>query len=171
MWHSILCHESSYVWDLVPAHLVIMFAAGFWIPKIRVLHLKACRYAEAPWKVASALLLCWSFEGVSSYRTFGEEADPQQEENHGTQVWSLDYLRGVECNPWLKEVTTTWSRHWPNHGIKSSCLLSIYFIAIIVLQEFSYFTCIIALSLIHISKEQSSEEFSSSPSLLIPTWL
>jgi hypothetical protein len=36
MWHSILCHESSYVWDLVPAHLVIMFAPGFWTPKIRV---------------------------------------------------------------------------------------------------------------------------------------
>jgi hypothetical protein len=29
MWHSILCHDSSYVWDLVPAHLVIMFAPGF----------------------------------------------------------------------------------------------------------------------------------------------
>jgi hypothetical protein len=32
----------------------------------------------------------------------------------GTQVWSLDHLRGIECNPWPKEVTTTWSRHWPN---------------------------------------------------------
>jgi hypothetical protein len=38
MWHSILCHESSYVWDLVPAHLVIMFAPGSWCPKIRVWH-------------------------------------------------------------------------------------------------------------------------------------
>jgi hypothetical protein len=38
MWHSILCHESSYVWDLVPAHLVIMFAPGFWTPKIWVWH-------------------------------------------------------------------------------------------------------------------------------------
>jgi hypothetical protein len=36
MWHSILCHDSSYVWDLVPAHLVIMFAPGFWNPKIRM---------------------------------------------------------------------------------------------------------------------------------------
>jgi hypothetical protein len=33
MWHSILCHDSSYVWDLVPAHLVIMFAPGFWTLK------------------------------------------------------------------------------------------------------------------------------------------
>jgi hypothetical protein len=41
-----------------------------------------------------------------------------KEENHGTQSWSLDHLRGIECNPWPKEVTTTWSRHWPNHGIK-----------------------------------------------------
>jgi hypothetical protein len=39
-----------------------------------------------------------------------------KEDNCGTQVWSLDHLRGVECNPWPKEVTTTWSRHWPNHG-------------------------------------------------------
>jgi hypothetical protein len=36
MWHSILCHDSSYVWDLVPAHLVIMFAPGSWYPEIRV---------------------------------------------------------------------------------------------------------------------------------------
>jgi hypothetical protein len=36
MWHSILCHESSYVWDLVPAHLVIMFALGSWCPETRV---------------------------------------------------------------------------------------------------------------------------------------
>ena len=39
MWHLILCHDSSYVWDLVPAHLVIMFAPGFWTPKIRVWHI------------------------------------------------------------------------------------------------------------------------------------
>jgi hypothetical protein len=36
MWHSILRHDSSYVWDLVPAHLVIMFAPGSWCPDIRV---------------------------------------------------------------------------------------------------------------------------------------
>jgi hypothetical protein len=28
-----MCHDSSYVWDLVPAHLVIMFAPGSWCPK------------------------------------------------------------------------------------------------------------------------------------------
>jgi hypothetical protein len=28
--------------------------------------------------VASALLLCWSSEGIYSYGTFGDEADPQQ---------------------------------------------------------------------------------------------
>jgi hypothetical protein len=37
MWHSILCHDSSYVWDLVPAHLVIMFALGSWCLQTRVL--------------------------------------------------------------------------------------------------------------------------------------
>jgi hypothetical protein len=38
--------------------------------------------------------------------------------NRGTQSRSLDHLRGIECNPWPNEDTTTWSRHWPNHGIK-----------------------------------------------------
>jgi multidrug transporter EmrE-like cation transporter len=28
LWHSFLCHYSSFVWDLVPAHLVFMFAPG-----------------------------------------------------------------------------------------------------------------------------------------------
>jgi hypothetical protein len=36
MWHSILCHDSSYVWDLVQAHVVIMFAPGSWCPETRV---------------------------------------------------------------------------------------------------------------------------------------
>jgi hypothetical protein len=36
----------------------------------------ACRYAKVPCKVASVLFPCWSSEGVSSYRTFGYEADP-----------------------------------------------------------------------------------------------
>jgi hypothetical protein len=31
-----------------------------------------------------------------------------EEDNYGTQSWSLDHLRGIECNPWPKEVTTTW---------------------------------------------------------------
>jgi hypothetical protein len=29
MWHSFLYHDSSYVWDLVPAHLVIISRPGF----------------------------------------------------------------------------------------------------------------------------------------------
>jgi hypothetical protein len=33
---------------------------------------------EAPWLVASALFLFWPSEGVSSYGTFSDEADPQQ---------------------------------------------------------------------------------------------
>jgi hypothetical protein len=49
MWHSILCHYASYVWDLVPAHLVFMFAPGFWTPEIRVWHLGPVRfYRNAP---------------------------------------------------------------------------------------------------------------------------
>jgi hypothetical protein len=60
-----------------------------------------------------------------------------KEENHGTQVWSLDHLRGVECNPWPKEVTTMWSRHWPNHRIKSPCHL-IYLLWLFSFIEFSH---------------------------------
>jgi hypothetical protein len=29
MWHSFLYHESSYMWDLIPAHLVIISRSGF----------------------------------------------------------------------------------------------------------------------------------------------
>jgi hypothetical protein len=36
MWRSILCHVLSYVWDLVLAHMVIMFAPGSWCPETRV---------------------------------------------------------------------------------------------------------------------------------------
>jgi hypothetical protein len=38
MCHSILCHDSSYVWDLVLAHLVMMFTPGSWCPETRVWH-------------------------------------------------------------------------------------------------------------------------------------
>jgi hypothetical protein len=31
-----MCHDSSHVWDLVPAHLVIMFVPGSWCPETRV---------------------------------------------------------------------------------------------------------------------------------------
>jgi hypothetical protein len=44
-----------------------------------------------------------------------------KEDNCVTQVLYLDHLRGVECNPWPKKVTTTWSKHWPNHG-KNRCV-------------------------------------------------
>jgi hypothetical protein len=70
------------------------------------------------------LLLCFSWD----QRCKGERLQfveiPRKrekiakEENSGTQSWSLDHLRGIECNPCPKEVTTTWSRHWPNHRIK-----------------------------------------------------
>jgi hypothetical protein len=94
-----------------------------------------------------------------------------KEENRGTQVWSMDHLRGVECNPWPKEVTTTWSKHWPNHGIKSSCLLCIYFIAIVIFQEFSYFTCIVVRMFnTHIQGTIKWRVLFSSPPLLITTW-
>jgi hypothetical protein len=36
MWHSFLYHDSSYVWDLVPLYLMIMFAPKFWCAEIRV---------------------------------------------------------------------------------------------------------------------------------------
>jgi hypothetical protein len=46
MWHSILCHDSSYVWDLVPAHLVIMFTPGSWCPKTQVWHRGCTLYRQ-----------------------------------------------------------------------------------------------------------------------------
>jgi hypothetical protein len=54
----------------------------------------------------------------------------------GTQVWSLDHLRGVECNHWQKEVTTTWSRHWSNHD-KSRCVTRPFTYCDYYLLEFS----------------------------------
>jgi hypothetical protein len=94
-----------------------------------------------------------------------------KEEQCGTQVWYLDDLRGVECNPWPKEVTTTWSRHWPNHGIKSPCLLCIFCIVILIFQEFSYFTCIVVPKFnTHIQGTINSRVLFSSPPLLITTW-
>jgi hypothetical protein len=48
-----------------------------------------------------------------------------KEDNCGTQVWSLDHLRGVECNPWPKKVTTTWSGHWPNND-KNCCVSCLF---------------------------------------------
>jgi hypothetical protein len=53
-----------------------------------------------------------------------------------------------------------WSRHWPNHVIKSLCLMFVYFFCDYRLLKFSYSLVLLLLSLIHILKEQSSEEFS-----------
>jgi hypothetical protein len=68
--------------------------------------------------------------GSNLRRFLTNENISYKEENCGTQGWSLEHLRGIECNPWSKEVTTTWSRHWSNHGIKSPCLLCHFFIVI-----------------------------------------
>jgi hypothetical protein len=94
-----------------------------------------------------------------------------KEEQCGTQIWSLDQLRGVECNSWPKEITTMWSRHWPNHGIKSPCLLCIFLIVIVVFHEFSYFTCIVVRKFnTHIQGTMKWRVLFSSPPLLITTW-
>jgi hypothetical protein len=82
-----------------------------------------------------------------------------KEDNCGTQVWSLGHLRGVECNPWPTELTTTWSRHWPNHD-KNSLYFVHFTYCYYYLLEFSYSLVIFPLSLILILMEQSSEEFS-----------
>jgi hypothetical protein len=57
----------------------------------------------------------------SNLRRFLTNGLRYKEEYRGTQVWSLDHLRGVECNTWPKEVTATWSRLWPTHG-KHCCV-------------------------------------------------
>jgi hypothetical protein len=83
----------------------------------------------------------------------------------GTQVWSLDCLKGVECNPWPKEVTITWSRHWPNHG-KNRCATCLFTFLWLLSSWVLIFTWNIVPSLILILSEQSSEEFLSPLSLL-----
>jgi hypothetical protein len=95
----------------------------------------------------------------------------EKEESCGTQVWSSDHLRGIECNPWPKKVTTTWSRHWPNHGIKVLCHLCISLVWLSFFHRvLTYSLALLFQSLIHISKEQSSEVFSPSLSLFTVTW-
>jgi hypothetical protein len=49
-----------------------------------------------------------------------------KEENRGIQVNHLDHLKGVECNPrplGRHNVEVGKCFTWPNHGIKSPCLL------------------------------------------------
>jgi hypothetical protein len=55
-----------------------------------------------------------------------------------------------------------WTRHWSNHKIKSLCLLCIYLMGLpFFLRVLTYSLALLFLSLIHILKEQSSEELSS----------
>jgi hypothetical protein len=93
-----------------------------------------------------------------------------KEDNYDTQVWSLDHLRGVDYNPWPKEVTTKWGRHWPNHG-KNRCIACPFYILRLLLLVFSYSLAILLLSFILMLKEQSSERFSfllsSHPNLVL----
>jgi hypothetical protein len=93
-----------------------------------------------------------------------------KEDNCGTQVWSLDHLRGVECNPWPKEVTTMWSRHWPNHD-KNHYVSCLFWLLLSLCSRVLHSLAILLLSLILILKEQSSEKFllllSSHPNLVL----
>jgi hypothetical protein len=66
-----------------------------------------------------------------------------KEDNYDTQVWSLDHLRMVECKPWSKEVITTWSRHWPNHGKKRRVSYQFY-LFLLLYYWVLIFTCNIA---------------------------
>jgi hypothetical protein len=95
-----------------------------------------CCYELSSYVCCYHLLLCIESDHLCKVWETSTCRDSSQrewykEEQCGTQVSSLDHLRGVECNPWPKEVTTTWSRHWANHRIKSLCLMCIYFIAIV----------------------------------------
>jgi hypothetical protein len=92
-----------------------------------------CVFLLAPYSCALIEIICVRRERLQLVE-IPHKGIWYKEEQRGTQVWSLDHLRGVECNPWPKEVTTTWSRHWPNHMIKSPCLLCIFFIALVIFQ-------------------------------------
>jgi hypothetical protein len=61
-------------------------------------------------------------------------------------------------------------RLWPNHRIKIDASCVIYFITVFPSSEFYLLTCIIALQIFHILKEQSSEGTflsSSHPNLVL----
>jgi hypothetical protein len=66
MWHSILCHDSSYVWDLVPAHLVTMFVPGSWCPEIREWQSVTTGSWSSDCISASGLLVVVGSQGSSS---------------------------------------------------------------------------------------------------------
>jgi hypothetical protein len=102
------------------------------------------------------IILCRAWETPACGDSSKTESK-YREEYRDTQVWSLDHLRGVKCNPWLKEVTTTWSRLWPNHRKIVVCI--VYFTLLWFLSSLALILHLhIAPSLIHISREQSSEE-------------
>jgi hypothetical protein len=60
MWHSILCHDSSYAWDLVLAHLVIMFASGLGAPETWVWQVFCMEMGLQV--VTSKMMGCWWHE-------------------------------------------------------------------------------------------------------------
>jgi hypothetical protein len=91
-----------------------------------------------PYSCTLIKILCVRCERLQHVEIPRKRKKRYKEENCGTQVWSLDHLRGVECNPWLKEVTTMWSRHWSNQRKKSSCLLCIFLLRLFFIQEFSH---------------------------------
>jgi hypothetical protein len=55
---------------------------------------------------------------------------------------------------WILTIISSLAEKW----YKIACHLCIYFLAILLLPKFSKFTCNIALGLIYILKEQSSEK-------------
>jgi hypothetical protein len=93
----------------------------------------ACSYS-LPYSSFDCVHLCKAWE-TPTCEDSSQTVSIYKEDIWGTQVWCLDHLRGVECNPWPKEVTTTCSRHWSNHG--QNCYVSFLYWDYCVL-ELSY---------------------------------
>jgi hypothetical protein len=81
-----------------------------------------CVLLSLPYSCASLMIKHCKGERLQLVEIPRKREKTTEEDNYGTQSWSLDHLRGIECNPWPKEVTTMWNRHWPNHGI-NHCVL------------------------------------------------
>jgi hypothetical protein len=104
--------------------------------------LRSCvRFYSPPYSKFDCNHLCKVWETPTRGDSSQQDID-NKEDNCGTQVWSLDPFRGVECNPWPKEVTTMWSRHWPNHG--KIVVSLVHFTCATTIFLSSLLTCIIA---------------------------
>jgi hypothetical protein len=107
MWHSILCHDSSYVWDLVPAHLVIMFAPGSWCPETWVWHFYSPKAVRSRWRLTWKAILAFCRVAHRTGPVDGPVSDLLPNLAYPT-VAPLGWLahQTVRCTSWPLEQST-----------------------------------------------------------------